>query len=285
MHRLRIVHRTQYSFLSPVELGPHALRLRPREGAELRIETSLLRIQPEAQVRWHRDVEDNAVAIAEFSGRASCLSIESDTVIQQFNLAPLDFLIEPQAVNYPFAYDAADWNVLAPYSVPLYPGDRGRLRAWIKGGIALDRAVPTFVLLEGLCQKIHQTLRYRRREEAGVQSPGETLWLGTGSCRDFACLWMEALRCLGLPTRFVSGYLSTPLAAGDPGSTHAWAEVYLPGAGWKGFDPTTGAMAGPHHIAVSVALNPLAVPPVSGSFLGLPGSRLDVQVQVSRLTA
>lgn len=120
------------------------------------------------------------------------------------------------------------------------------------------------------------------REEPGVQSARQTLSKGSGSCRDFALLFMEAVRCLGLASRFVSGYLYAPLMADEIGSTHAWAEVYLPGAGWKGFDPTIGKIAGSDHIAVAVARLPESVPPIAGSFIGTAVSSLTVGVWVSQ---
>jgi transglutaminase-like putative cysteine protease len=128
-------------------------------------------------------------------------------------------------------------------------------------------------------------LRYEPREEQGVQSPAETLARGVGSCRDFAALFMDAGRQLGLATRFVSGYLRTPVTASDDGATHAWAEVYLPGPGWKGFDSTGGTLTGADHIAVAVAHHPEKVPPVAGTFIGPTAPRpiLHVSVRVEIL--
>ena len=117
----------------------------------------------------------------------------------------------------------------------------------------------------------------------GVQTPTETLLYGTGSCRDSAYLFMEAARRLGFASRFVSGYLHSPPSSANFGATHAWAEVFLPGAGWKGFDPTIGEVVGTNHIAVAVARMPESVPPVAGSFVGPPGASLDVGVWVSEL--
>jgi transglutaminase-like putative cysteine protease len=134
-----------------------------------------------------------------------------------------------------------------------------------------------------LCIGINQSLTYKIREEPGVQSASETLQKGTGSCRDFANLFMEAARLLGLASRFVSGYLHAPASSQNYGATHAWAEVYLPGAGWKGFDPTIGEVVGSKHIAVAVARLPESVSPVTGAFFGPPNATLDVGVWVSEL--
>lgn len=283
MRRYKILHRTYYNFSGPVWLEPHALRLRPREGHELHIESSTLEITPAATLRWHRDVEDNSVAIATFSSPTDKLSIESEVIIQQYNQAPLDFLLAVDATDYPFAYPPEDWMVLAPYtnSAGALPGNL--LAEWVANLWQPGEQLQTYALLQRLCGHIHHNLAYRLREEPGVQCAEDTLSRGTGSCRDFATLFMEAARHLGLAARFVSGYLHAPPSPLNFGATHAWAEVYLPGAGWKGFDPTTGELVGPSHIAVAVARRPESVPPVAGSFVGPPGAQMDVGVWVTEL--
>ena len=283
MQRFSILHRTYYNFSAQVQLGPHALRLRPREGHELRIESSTLEISPPATLRWQRDVEDNSVAIATFELPASKLAIESQVVIQQYNQNPLDFLLDDYATNYPFTYPPQDWALLAPYGECCDPSRSGALAEWVSGLWSPGEPIQTYGLLQRLNTRIHQTMQYQLREEPGVQSGAETLFRGTGSCRDFAVLFMETARCLGFASRFVSGYLHAPPSPANFGATHAWAEVYLPGAGWKGFDPTIGAMAGSDHIAVAVARLPESVPPVAGTFVGPPGSNLNVGVWVTKL--
>jgi transglutaminase-like putative cysteine protease len=282
MQRYKIFHRTYYSFSDTVTLEPHTLLLRPREGHELRIESSSLTLTPPATLRWHRDVEDNCVAIASFDSPANQLVIESEVIIQQFNDAPLDFVVVDYATNYPFAYTPEDWIVLAPYVKAAEPTVGSQLTDWITN-VWSGESIQTYALLQRLCVHIHQTLLYQLREEPGVQSVAETLSRGSGSCRDFANLFMEAARRLGLASRFVSGYLHAPPSTINFGATHAWAEVYLPGAGWKGFDPTIGEIAGINHIAVAVARLPESVPPVAGSFVGTPGASLDVGVWVTAL--
>lgn len=285
MQRYKILHRTYYNFSTIVRLEPHALRLHPREGHELRIESSNLKITPSANLRWHRDEEDNSVAIATFDMPASQLSIESEVIIQQYNQSPLDFLVADYAVNYPFSYTAEERVVLSPYMNLVEHSVEESLPEWVGNLWAPDERIQTYTLLERLCTHIHETLSYRLREEPGVQTAAETLSCATGSCRDFASLFMQAARCLGFASRFVSGYLHVPPSTINFGATHAWAEVYLPGAGWKGFDPTLGEIVGTNHIAVAVSRLPESVPPIAGSFIGPPESSLDVGVWVTELSS
>jgi transglutaminase-like putative cysteine protease len=284
MQRYEILHRTYYNFTTAVQLGPHSLRLRPREGHELRVESVSVRTTPTSSLRWSRDVEDNSVAVATFESSASQLMIESHVIVQQYNQTPFDFLLADHAADYPFAYAPEDAAVLSPYMRgPVRSADEQALAGWVNGQLPGAEPIQTFALLQRLNAQIHQSLSYRVREEPGVQTPAETLSLGTGSCRDWAFLFMEAVRRFGLAARFVSGYLNAPASSANYGATHAWAEVFLPGVGWKGFDPTTGLIAGTDHIAVAVARLPQSVPPVEGSFIGSPGSSLNVGVWVTPL--
>jgi transglutaminase-like putative cysteine protease len=281
VRRLKILHRTYYNFRGLVQLQPHRLLLRPREGPGLHIESSTLEIAPAAQIRWLRDAYDNSVAMATFDSPTAHLGVVSECVVQQFDETPLDFLVADVAVNYPFNYDADAAEVLRPYLRGPPQGDQAALRAWVGRYWYPGEPVQTYGLLARLCAGINQSLTYQVREQPGVQSPAETLARGVGSCRDFANLFMEGAHLLGLAARFVSGYLHSPFEDGRSGSTHAWAEVYLPGAGWKGFDPTSGEIAGSRHIAVAVARLPEAVSPVTGAFFGPPGADLSVGVWVS----
>jgi transglutaminase-like putative cysteine protease len=281
MQRYKILHRTYYNFSGTVRLEPHALRLRPREGYELRIESSSLKITPPASLRWHRDVEDNCVAIARFDEPASQLLVESEIIIQHYNETPLDFLVAGYATHYPFAYMPEDLAVLSPYMSVTESASSDLLSAWVANFWQPGEPIQTYVLLQRLGVYIQKTLTYQLREEPGVQSIAETLSRGTGSCRDSAYLFMETARHLGLAARFVSGYLHAAPSTANFGATHAWAEVFLPGAGWKGFDPTIGEVVGTDHIAVAVARLPESVPPIAGSFVGPSGASLDVGVWVT----
>jgi transglutaminase-like putative cysteine protease len=283
MQRYKILHRTYYNFPAEVNLQPHELRLRPREGHDLRIESSSLVISPEASLRWQRDMEDNSIAIASFSSPARQLSIESEIIILQFNEAPLDFLVADYAVDFPFAYAPDDQVVLLPYMIMALPEATNALMELVAEVWQAGEPIQTAVLLQRIIAHINQSLAYTIREEPGVQSPQETLRKQSGSCRDFAYLFMEIARSLGLAARFVSGYLNAEPSSTDFGATHAWAEVYLPGAGWKGFDPTSGLIVGPDHIALAVARLPESVPPIAGSYIGPAGATLDVGVWVTAL--
>lgn len=281
MQRFKIIHRTYYNYSSSVVLGTHNLLLRPRENHELRIESFLLNITPKAKILWHRDVEDNSVAIADFQDPAQQLFIESEVVIQQYNESPLDFIVSNYAINYPFKYQNNDKFILSAYMVLPNEQTRILLNNWIFNIYKLNEEIQTYTLLQRLTTYIYKNLIYKIREEVGVQNPDVTLTLGTGSCRDFAYLFMEAVKCLGFASRFVSGYLYAPLMSEQVGSTHAWAEVYLPGAGWKGFDPTIGNIVGKDHIPVAVSRIPDNISPISGSFSGVATSSLDVGVWVT----
>ncbi len=287
MRRLNISHVTEYRFPTSVSLLPHRLRLRPLESHSLRIESSTLDITPAHSIRWYRDALGNSVAMVNFSELTNTLRVLSDVIIAVYDDAPLDFVIEDYAVSFPFAYAVDEQPDLAPFEESVYVPDRPPLHAWLDGLGLLQRPIETFTLLTRLNCEIANHFTYQIREEEGVQSPAQTLALNSGSCRDFAALFMEACRHMGLASRFVSGYLHMPDNETGNATTHAWAEVYLPGPGWKGFDPTSGLITGNHHIPVAVARHPEAVPPVSGSFVGPAGQRptLTVSVRVSEFGA
>jgi transglutaminase-like putative cysteine protease len=282
VRRLQIDHRTEYRFGSAVTLLPHRLLLRPRENHGLRVVSSTLAISPAHRIRWQRDAFDNSVAVASFTAPAAALSVESRVIIEHFDEAPFDFLVEEHAAFHPFAYLADEGADLAPLLPMSWPADRVAVDQWLRGLSLGSNRIETFVLLDLLNRAICRDFRYQGREEPGVQSPALTLSRGSGSCRDFAALFLDACRHLGLASRFVSGYHTSYASEAGGGSTHAWAEVYLPGPGWKGFDPTAGLLTSSEHIAVAVARHPETVPPVAGSYLGPPEPRpsMDVAVRV-----
>jgi transglutaminase-like putative cysteine protease len=289
MHRLLIKHTTTYQYTETVTLLPHKLLLRPREGHDIRIESAELIISPDHQLHWQRDVYDNAVAEAIFLKPSNSLSISSRVLIQHYDDQPLNFLVANYAVSFPFQYDVAERIDLEPYLSSIYVQDRLVLSNWLKQFWFAGQVVETYLLLEWINKAIATGFIYQQREEPGVQTPATTLTNRAGSCRDFATLFIESCHYLGLAARFVSGYLYAPSLTAEQGATHAWAEVYLPGAGWKGFDSTSGEVVGNNHIAVAVSRHPESVPPVAGSFIVSPTANpqlpvMNVKVEVAEVS-
>ena len=238
--KIRIQHRTTYRYHQPVRIGQHKIMIRPREGHDVHIESSVLEIRPSHTIRWMRDVYGNSLAKVDFNEMASEISFYSELVLHQYDVNPLDFILEENAVNYPFVYDADSLAELTAFMTILYPRDVATLTEWLAQFWKPGGKIETITLLQTLNTHINRNFKYTRRDEAGVQTPAETIKLGSGSCRDFATLMLEACRCWGLAARFVSGYMQCEATEAGGASTHAWMEVYLPGAGWKGFDPTSG---------------------------------------------
>ena len=285
MKRIEIRHITRYSFGSGVRLGAHTLLLRPREGHDVRIASSTLNIVPAAMLTWRRDLYDNVMGVATFGEQPVVeLSIESRLEVELYDTMPLDFLVEDHALHFPFTYGLHEQTALRPYLEPVY-NDHQQLTVWLASYRQAPRGSETFAILDRMNRQIHAELAYEVREEAGVLPPAETLRRGKGSCRDTAALLLESCRRLGIAARFVSGYVHGPATEAGGAASHAWAEVYLPGAGWKGFDPSSGSIVGPDHIPVAVHHHPEAVPPVAGTFTGPQGlsPALAVDVQITQL--
>jgi transglutaminase-like putative cysteine protease len=200
---------------------------------------------------------------------------------------PLALPLSPGAESYPFEYSAEDRIALQHYLAPYYDADE-TLMAWARGFIRTDGPTGSRELLVAMTQAIRDSMSYLPRDEEGVQMPGETLALRSGSCRDFATLMIEAVRRLGYAARFISGYVYTPPRAADigaaprssAGATHAWLQVYLPGAGWIAFDPTNNLVGGTDLIRVGVARHAGLAYPVSGSWTGVPSDYLGMKVEV-----
>ncbi len=284
MSALKIRHKTVYRFHQPVSLGPHRLMLRPRESRELRLMSHNLAIAPTAAVTWAHDVFGNAVATATFASMTDTLVIDSVADIL-LNAAPWPvFDIAASAISYPFRYSDDEWTDLGALTIQQYPDQAGRLRIWARGFIR-SNPTDTLSLLKDLSLGVAEWISYQSREVEGTQSPVETLDCGWGSCRDFAVLFAEAVRSLGFGARVVSGYLHNPdqdrLGSTGAGSTHAWAEVYVPGAGWITFDPTNRSVGGFNLIPVAVARDIRQAMPVSGSFVGMTDAFHGMTVEVS----
>lgn len=281
--RIHLVHETCYTYSRPVEFLPHRLVLRPREGHDVLLHSMQLTTSPPSAVRWHRDMLDNSIAVAEFSESAAELRVRSEFTIS-VPPAPGKAL-PPVLVPYPPQVAGIEQLVATPYLQYIYPPEVGRIRQWFDAAGLAPAQGAISAIFDDLAALIHRVTGYNRREESGVQSPVETLKLGTGSCRDMAVLMIETSRSLGYPARFVSGYLDSRNSRVGRGSTHAWAEIYLPDRGWTGFDPSIGKRVGPSHIAVGVSHHPRGVMPVSGGFNGPPnvGTSLKVNITTRRL--
>lgn len=289
MITLAIRHTTTYRYRQPVQLGAHRLMLRPRESRELRLVSSEVTTTPPAPLSWAHDVFGNAVATASFQGMTDRLSIESVAVLELSAAAWPVFDIAASAISYPFRYSDHEWSDLGSLAVPLHADPDGRLAAWARGFVR-GSSTDTLSMLKDLHNGVPEWIRYQSREEEGTQTPLQTLERGWGSCRDLAVLFVEAARSLGLGARIISGYFYNPDQRSVPGgSTHAWAEIYLPGAGWITFDPTNRGVGGFNLIPVAVARSIAQAMPVTGSFVGMTdafqGMSVEVDVASTRLAA
>lgn len=281
MKTLRILHATDYHYHSPVAFGTHRAMIRPREGHNLHIKDARLEIQPAGKVRWIRDISDNSIAILTFDKPSDRLSVHSEVTVEIYNDDPLECLVEPSAKSFPFEYSADEQLEIIPCRLSGHPADAPAVLDWLAERIYKPGDLAnTFDLLKNLNSAIFSGFTYAWRDEPGVQSPGRTLELGSGSCRDYAVFFMEAARHLGLAARFVTGYIL--LGEGNHGATHAWVEVYIPGTGWRGFDPTNDKLAGLEHVTVAVARDAHKASPLSGTWSGPSDAfqKLEVSVQV-----
>ncbi|MEP6884698.1 MAG: transglutaminase family protein [Gammaproteobacteria bacterium] len=287
MNILRVSHRTEYRYQHPVVLGPHRLMCRPRDSHDLRLlDTGLIISPPPSELRWMHDVFGNSIAIAEFSEPAQELVFESTFRAEHFPLSERKLVVDDYAAALPLSYSASETVDLASSQGRHYPDPEHKLDAWVKSLLDTTPGLATLDVLMAMIRAIKSEFAYRRREEVGVQSPLETLELGSGSCRDFAVFMMDAARCCGLASQFVSGYLydEALIDAGGGlvggGATHAWIQVYLPGVGWVEFDPTNALVGGRNLIRVAVAREAAQAAPLVGSFTGNPHDFLSLNVAV-----
>jgi transglutaminase-like putative cysteine protease len=280
---IKIHHKTTYRFNKPVALGPHRLMLRPRENRDLRLISSQVTVTPESVVTWAHDVFGNAVATATFQTMTDSLVIDSVTELQLDAAAWPVFSIAASAIVYPFRYSDDEWIDLGALTRRQYPDPTERLRDWARAFVR-GQSTDTLSLLKDLSVGVTSWIGYQSRDDEGTQSPTQTLDRGWGSCRDFAVLFAEAARSLGFGARIVSGYLYNPdqqsVGSSNAGSTHAWAEVFVPGAGWITFDPTNRSVGAFNLIPVAVVRDIRQAIPVSGNFVGMTDAFADMSVEV-----
>jgi transglutaminase-like putative cysteine protease len=285
MPLLTINHKTVYRYTRPVAFGEHRIMLRPRDGHDLRVLSGSLDIVPEPmRLRWIHDVFGNSVAIALFDERADRLTFTSIVTVEHNPVEEFAPTPDDPAYFYPFLYDNDEFPDLLQFVMPQYSDPNGELSAWARKFLDADAPTPTFNILTAMTHGIRESFSYRKRHEQGTQHPLDTLQTGSGTCRDYALLMIEALRRLGIAARFVSGYLFSPDDRGHlgGGSTHAWVQVYLPSAGWIEFDPTNGIVGSRDLIRVAVARDPRQAIPLHGVYLGAADafSEMDVNIRV-----
>ncbi len=288
--RVALHHKTVYHYDRRVQLGAQVIRLRPAVHSRTPVESYSLNVEPEGHyLNWQQDPFGNYLARCVFSEPVEYLSIEVDLITNLSAVNPFDFFLEPDAEYYPFGYPVEVLDDLKPYFAQASVGPKfyGLLQR-------IDRTPrKTIDFLVELNQQLEKEIDYLVRLEPGVQTPEQTLELGSGSCRDTAWLMAQVLRHLGFASRFVSGYLIQLVAdqkpldgpAGPPADftdLHAWTEVYLPGAGWVGLDPTSGLLTGEGHIPLACTPQPSSAAPITGA-LGECEVTFDFEMSVKRI--
>ena len=281
---LTIRHVTTYRYRRPVAFGEHRMMLYPRNSHDQRVIQADLRISPEpTSLRLVQDAFGNSVGVARFSGQSKELSFESIVCLQH---SPCG--LEDAGCALPIHYSVRELRDLAEYIERHQPDPVDEVGCWAREFLAASGSISAFELLARLSHGIHHGFHYRRREAKGIQTPLETLGFGRGSCRDFAVLMIEAARSFGFAARFASGYLAVPLddpleptSGSAQSSTHAWAQIYLPGTGWIDFDPTSGSVGNIGLVTVATAPDPRHAIPLHGTFFGFPSDHLCMEVEVS----
>ena len=282
MPRLSIRHETLYAYERPVRFSAHRLLVRPRDSHAIRVVDAHLTLSPPGATRWMYDALGNSVCWFTPMRDATTLSIVSDLTIERFPAQLVRTQVADPQTATPIVYTPADRSVLASFIAPVSEDPNGVLLTWLRSQIG-SPFEPALDFLIRLNRTIHDSFEYCARNQGDAQHPSETVRIGSGTCRDFAWLMVEALRRLGYAARFVTGYLYSPAHSGvrGAGATHAWCEVFLPELGWTEFDPTNALVESADLIPVAVTRTPQEAAPVSGSIFGDGGySSLTVHVDV-----
>ena len=290
-HRVAVFeihHRTVYRYARPVTFGEHRAMIRPRDSHDLRVLDAKLSLSPAGDLRWMHDVFSNSITLIRFRTPAAELFIESHVIVEHLPSHSPSFPIREFAETFPFTYPSEQIPDLGRTNECHYPDPDRRVLEWARRFLDdRDPPYPTMDLLIDIMNAIKQQFRYEVRHEEGTQTPLETLDRAAGTCRDYALFMMEAVRALGLAARFVTGYLYDPKVDGAPegvvgaSATHAWVQIYLPGAGWVEFDPTNAIVGGANLVRVGVARDPSQALPLRGTYEGSVEDYIGVDVNVS----
>ena len=286
---LTVEHVTAYHYRKPVRFGQHRLMFRPREGHDVQVLEAGVHVSVPSRIDWMLDTQSNSVTLVTPQEESAELKIECRFKIEQHRVrSAQDLPLAAHAQRWPFDYSGEERRDLGAMLEPHYLDPDGRLYEWMRPFFTHAARPDTKELLMSLADAIKSGLTYEVRNEEGTQTPDETLERGSGSCRDYALLMMEAVRRLGMAGRFVSGYLYDPAQDNGwdegvvgAGATHAWLDVYLPGAGWVPFDPTNAVFRSANLIRVAFARDPKLAAPLSGSWFGAASDYVGMDVKVS----
>jgi transglutaminase-like putative cysteine protease len=289
MQTFTVQHITTYRYRNPVGFGEHRMMFRPREDIDLRVIESELEITPKpASLRVIHDALGNHVQVARFSALSRQLRFASTFRVENTARAFTGIEIDAHAGRYPFAYASDEIPDLACFIERQEPDPADALGQWALPFLPSKGSIGTLELLKSITRGVHDQFKYRRRDTKGIQSALDTLRLRSGSCRDFAIFMIEACRSLGFAARFASGYLAVPLdypeghaPGASHGATHAWSQIYLPGAGWIDFDPTSAKIGKRELIPIAVVRDPRHAIPLHGTFIGAASDFLGMEVEVN----
>ncbi len=284
---LTVRHTTVYQYARPVYFGEHRLMFRPRDSHDIRLLDTSMKITPKAEVHYYHDPFNNSITVARFTKPSSELRLVSAFRIEHYGKLVSAYDLEPFAQTYPFVYDSEEFPDLMRSIERRYPDPDRKIYRWARQFLDPSGSTDTHRLLDSINRAIKAGFRYEQRNDPGTQDPLVTLRNASGTCRDYALFMMEAVRSLGLAARFVTGYLYDPSLDDDgeetvgSGATHAWVQIYLPGAGWVEFDPTNALIGGTNLIRVAVVREPSQAIPVKGAYEGGPDDYIGMSVEVT----